>query len=163
MSLLAELGILVGRFLQICRADGAAAAFALAIKLKRDLIGRRSAIHAIVRSPAMTASDILALVETELTRISNPRTVSLIRGLLVPPHCEQRPWDYGELNETHPCWIVAEHPSSNTAFAYCEHGFGPRCPWGLLGRSGEWLNMGMDSSWFTSLEDCVRDSFAWPD
>lgn|GEM_PF-1147137 len=40
MSLLAELGILVGRFLQICRADGAAAVFALAIKLKRDLIGR---------------------------------------------------------------------------------------------------------------------------
>jgi len=111
----------------------------------------------------MTASEILSLVEAELTRISNPSTVALIRGLLVPPRCEQRPWDYGEPNQTFPCFIVAEHPASNTAFAYCEHGFGPRCPWGLLWRSGEWLNMGMDSSWFTSLEDCVRDSFAWPD
>ncbi len=110
---------------------------------------------------AMKASQVSALVEVELTRISSPSTVALIRRLLVPPHCEQRPWDYGESGERYPCWIVAEHPSSNTAFAYCEHGFGPKCPWGLLWLSGEHLNMGMDSSWFTSLEDVVKDSYAW--
>ena len=66
----------------------------------------------------MTAPEISVLVEAELARISNPGTVALIRGLLVSPRCEQRPWDYGEPNETYPCWIVAEHPSSNTAFAY---------------------------------------------
>ena len=109
----------------------------------------------------MTAPEILTLVETELTRIKSPRTNALIRRLLVPPRCEQRPWDYGEPNATYPCWIVAEHPSSNTAFAYCEYGFGPRCPWGLLWRSGKHLNMGMDSSWYTSLEECLRDSRAW--
>lgn len=111
----------------------------------------------------MTASEVQTSVEAELARISEPSTVALIRSLLVQPRCEQRPWDYGEPGQTYPCWIVAEHPASNTAFAYCEHGFGPRCPWGLLACSGEFLNMGMDSSWFSSLEDCVRDSFAWPD
>ena len=109
----------------------------------------------------MTVPAILAVVETELARIPSPSTAALVRRLLVPPRCEQRPWDYGEPNETFPCWIVAEHLPSNTAFAYCKHGFGPRCPWGMLWRSGEYLNMGMDSGWFTSLEDCVRDSRAW--
>ena len=109
----------------------------------------------------MTSSQVSALIEEELAQISSPNVVALIRRLLVPPRCEQRPWDYGAPDETYPCWIVAEHSSSNTAFAYCEHGFGPRCPWGLLGLSGEHLNMGMDSSWFTSLEDLLRDSWAW--
>jgi hypothetical protein len=108
----------------------------------------------------MTASHISTLVEAELTRIISPSSVALIRGLLVPPRCEERPWDYGAPSETYPCWIVAEHPPSNTAFAYCEQGFGPKCPWGLLWLSGEHLNMGMDSSWFTSLEAVVKDSRA---
>jgi hypothetical protein len=113
------------------------------------------------QSTIRTASDVSALVERELIGITNPDTVALIRRLLVPPRCEQRPWDYGEPNETFPCWIVAEHPSSNTAFAYCQFGFGPRSPWGLLWLSGEHLNMGMDSSWFASLEDVIKDSYAW--
>jgi hypothetical protein len=109
----------------------------------------------------LTGSKVSELVEAELAQISTPSTIALIRRLLVPPRCEQRPWDYGEPNETFPCWIVADHAPSNTGFAYCEHGFGPRCPWGLLWLSGDHLNMGMDSSWYTSLEDVVRDSCAW--
>jgi hypothetical protein len=108
----------------------------------------------------MTASQISALVEVELARVSSESTVAKIRGLLVEPRREDRPWDYGAPGQTYPCWIVAEHLPSNAAFAYCDQGFGPRCPWGLLWRSGEYLNMGMDSSWFTSLEDAVRDSWA---
>jgi hypothetical protein len=108
----------------------------------------------------MTASKVSELVEKELAQISSQNLVALIRRLLVPPRCEPRPWDYGAPDETYPCWIVGEHSPSNTAFAYCESGFGPRCPWGLLGISGEYLNMGMDSSWYTSLEDVVRDSCA---
>ena len=110
---------------------------------------------------SITDSQISALIELELNRISNPKTAKLIRRLLIPPHCEQRPWDYGAPNETFPCWIIGEHPPSNTAFAYCEHGFGPRCPWGLLHRSGKYMGMGMDSGWYTSLEGAVRESFAW--
>jgi hypothetical protein len=108
-----------------------------------------------------TSSLVSKLVDSELGRIADTSTADLIRRLLVSPRCEQRPWDYGAPDETYPCWIVAEHPSSNAAVAYCEQGFGPRCPWGLLWISGEHLSMGMDSGWFTSLEDAVRDSFAW--
>lgn len=74
----------------------------------------------------LNASQVSSLVEAELARISNPTVAALVRGLIVPPRCESRPWDYGKSGTTHPCWIVAEHPASNTAFAYCDAGFGPR-------------------------------------
>lgn len=109
----------------------------------------------------LTARDITALVEAELAQITPPALVARIRALLVPPRCEERPWDYGSIDQTYPCWIVAEHPESNTAFAYCAHGFGPSSPWGLLAISGLHNTMGMDSEWFTFLEDCVRRSAAW--
>src|SRR5215472_3843808 len=97
---------------------------------------------------ALSASDVLALVEAQLSRVTDPKAVALIRSLLVPPRCEYRPWDYGAPGEKYPCWIVAEHTPSGTGIAYCERGFGPRCPWGLLWISGEHLSMGMDCSWY---------------
>jgi hypothetical protein len=110
----------------------------------------------------MNELNISNLVESELNKISDERAVALIRKLRVPPRCEFRPWDYGPPNTNYPCWIVVEHPASDTAIAYCEMGFGPRCPWGLL-----WLSkhpsMGMDSGWYTSIEDAIKDSFAWED
>jgi len=112
---------------------------------------------------ALTTSQVLALVETELARIPSSQTAALIRSLLVPPRCEDRPWDYGAPGATYPCWIVAEHTPSGTAFAYCEQGFGPSCPWGLLSVSGEHLSMGMDCGWYESLAEVVRESFAWPE
>jgi hypothetical protein len=112
---------------------------------------------------ALSASEVSALVEEQLARLTNPQVVRLIRSLLVPPRCELRPWDYGAPDTHYPCWIVAEHAASKTGFAYCEEGFGPGSPWGLLWISGEHLNMGMDCGWFDSLEDAVRDSFAWPE
>jgi hypothetical protein len=81
----------------------------------------------------------------------------------VTPRCEQRSWDYGAPGTVYRCWIVLEHPASGTGIAYCEQGFGPSCPWGLLWISGEHLSMGMDSGWYDSLEDAVRESFAWPE
>jgi hypothetical protein len=114
-------------------------------------------------SDALSANQISKTIRAELSKIKNPKVLEVIRKLLVSPRCEARPWDYGEPDAKYPCWIFAEHQASNTAFAYCEQGFGPRCPWGLLWISGEYLNMGMDSSWFSSLEDLVKDSRAWPD
>jgi hypothetical protein len=70
------------------------------------------------------------------------------------------PWDHGEPGDTYSCWSVLEHHASNTAIAYCEQGFGPTYPWGLL-FIRDHLSMGMDSQWFTSLEDAVRESMAW--
>ncbi len=79
--------------------------------------------------------------------------------LLVKPRLEDRPWDYGP-DQTYPCWIVLEHPPSNTGIAYCAEGFGPRSPWGLLFLRGEHLGMGMDAGWYTKLEDAFRESRA---
>jgi hypothetical protein len=69
-----------------------------------------------------------------------------------------RPWDYGRPGEAFPCWLVPEHQASNTGIAYCEQGFGPRCPWGLLFLEGtEHMSMGMDSAWFEYfLEACFE-------
>src|SRR6266478_5665200 len=107
------------------------------------------------------AADIEALVAQQITLISQPDLVQAIRGLLVPPRCEHRPWGYGAPGQTYPCWIVAEHRPSNTAIAFCESGFGPSSPWGLLLLSGSHLSLGMDSQWFISLEQAFRDSMAW--
>lgn len=109
----------------------------------------------------MQASDIEKLVEQQIERISQPELVQTIRRLIVPPRCEPRPWDYGASNQTYPCWIVAEHQPSNTAISFCESGFGPSYPWGLLFINGPHMSMGMDSQWFVSLEEAVRDSRAW--
>lgn len=109
----------------------------------------------------MKTSDIEKLVTQQLERISQRELVETIHRLLVPVRCEEREWDYGAPNQTYPCWIVAEHRPSNTAVAYCEFGFGPKYPWGLLFIDGPHSSMGMDCGWFVSLEETVRDSMAW--
>ena len=108
----------------------------------------------------LDAENIKALVETEIHRASSPQVAELMRKLLVPPRCELRSWAYGAPGTQHPCWIVAEHQRSQTGIAYCEYGFGPGAPWGLLWITGDHLTMGDDSGWFTSFEDAVMDSFA---
>jgi hypothetical protein len=86
-----------------------------------------------------------------------PEQLGRIKPFLVEPRCEVRPWSYGP--EQHACWIVLEHQSSGTAIAYCETGFGPTAPWGLL-----WIyepqNIGQDSSWFPTLWEAFEDSWA---
>jgi hypothetical protein len=111
---------------------------------------------------AVTAEEVSTLVEAQLMQVTEARAAALIRSLLVTPRCEQRVWDYGEPGTRYPCWIVLEHTPSGTGVAYSEHGFGPKYPWGLLFISRE-QTMGMDSAWYDSLENAVRDSMAWPD
>ena len=103
--------------------------------------------------------DIEGFVQAELNRM-DAELAAALRPLLVVPHVEQREWDYGSDNQTYPCWIVLEHDPSNTAIVYCAEGFGPASPWGLLFLRGEHLSMGMDSGWFSSLEDAFRGSMA---
>jgi hypothetical protein len=104
------------------------------------------------------ASAVAALVDAQLAAMGNSAVAELTRRLRVPPRREMRPWNYGDPHQ-YPCWIVLEHPTSNTGIAYCAHGFGPRAPWGLLWLSDH-LSMGDDSGWFASLEEAVRDSQA---
>jgi len=109
----------------------------------------------------MHPPDIEALVAQQVTRISQPDLVATLCPLLVRPRCEQRPWDYGAPGQTYPCWVVVEHEPSNTAVVFCESGFGPSYPWGLLFLRGPHLSMGMDCQWYVSLEEAFRDSKAW--
>ena len=106
------------------------------------------------------AAAVEALVLREIERIEQPDLRALAQSLRVPPHVEDRPWDYGREAQTYPCWIAFVHPPSNTAIVYCSEGFGPAYPWGVLFLT-EPRNMGMDSQWFASVEDAMRNCPAW--
>jgi hypothetical protein len=104
---------------------------------------------------AVDAATVEQLVDAELVRISDPMVAALIEQWRVSPRCELRPWSYSETE--YPCWLVLENKDSNVGVAYCERGFGPKCPWGLLWLTGDHLYMGDDSQWFSTIEDAVRD------
>jgi hypothetical protein len=109
----------------------------------------------------LDAPAVAALVDAQLDTMSDSAVAELVTRLRVPPRCEMRPWAYGRPHE-HPCWIVLEHPRSNTGIAYCADGFGPATPWGLVWLS-QHRSMGDDSCWFPSLEEALRDSRALED
>jgi len=76
----------------------------------------------------------------------------------------QREWDYGVPGQTYPCWSVLNHIESNTGIAFCEFGFGPRSPWGLVMLSGaEHMSLGMDAGWFETFLEAYFDSRAITD
>lgn len=109
----------------------------------------------------MDKESVRALVEQEVAAISDSAIRNLFEQLRVEPYLIRRNWDYGTDNEKYDSWTVWEHQPSNTGIAYCDVGFGPSYPWGLVFLSGPHMSIGMDSSWFASLEDAVRGSMAW--
>ena len=108
------------------------------------------------------AAALLTLIEAELATLSDSRIAAHIRTLLVMPVPVMRGWDYGRDGEQYPCWTVLEHAASNTGLAYCEHGFGPRSPWGLVFLKGDesQTSIGMDCSWFTTFLQAFFESMA---
>jgi hypothetical protein len=96
----------------------------------------------------VTATSLTALIESELSALKDLRVIDHIRNLLIAPHPQMRPWDYGTPGESYPCWLVLADTSPNAGIAYCESGFGPSTPWGLISVRGENVSMGMDSGWF---------------
>ncbi len=109
----------------------------------------------------MKNTDINSLIDSEVNLILDHRVIELIRMYQIEPRLENREWDYSKDLTTYPCWIFWDHPESNTCIAYCNKGFGPTCPWGLLFISGKYLSMGMDSSWYSELETVIKESHAW--
>jgi hypothetical protein len=105
--------------------------------------------------------EILEIVERQLLLIPDTKLVNRIRELLVTPYPVERKWDYGAPDQHFICWTVLEHSPSNTGIAFCSEGFGPTYPWGLVSLLVPHTNIGMDCSWFASLEDAMRDSMAW--
>lgn len=104
---------------------------------------------------------ITELLSVELTRITNRPELAFVSDLLVKPRREVCTWEYGQPNQEFSCWVVLEHASSNTCIAYCEEGFGPSCPWGLMFTNNAVMAMGMDSAWFSTLEEAFKSSMAW--
>ena len=109
---------------------------------------------------AITPQKISALIDREVAQLSEQRVVNHIRSLLVQPAVVTREWDYGKQPIYYPCWSVLEHPKSNTGIAYCEYGFGPRSPWGLVFLAGSHMSIGMDSGWFTHFLEAYFESMA---
>lgn len=110
---------------------------------------------------SIDATTIKSLVEKELGCVSDTRVLMQIRKLLVEPNPIMRDWDYGEKGVQYACWAVLDHEASNTGIAYCEGGFGPRWPWGLVALRGEeCMSIGMDCGWFSSFLNAYFDSYA---
>ena len=107
------------------------------------------------------AAKVVELVESELAKITDPKLSSRIRELRVSPYPVERAWDYGAPDQHYTCWTVVEHHETNTGIAYCELGFRPKCPWGLVSLSGPYMSIGMDCGRFPTLDTAFRDSMAW--
>jgi hypothetical protein len=112
---------------------------------------------------AIDAHFLRTSIQDEVTTLSDARVVSQILKLLVEPRAVLRSWDYGEPGQQYPCWIVLDHPGHPySAIAFCEYGFGPTCPWGLVssGDTASDMSMGMDSEWFLTFLDAYFASWA---
>jgi hypothetical protein len=97
-----------------------------------------------------TAKEIHALVEGELAHL-DPIRQDALRSLLTTPRMQLRDWEYGSPGQQFECWIVGEVPDCDMQLAYCEEGFGPTDPWGVVARST--CSIGMDSQWYETLEE----------
>jgi hypothetical protein len=106
-----------------------------------------------------TAATVQELLDRELARFGDRALAAKVREFAVEPYSQNRRWNYGAPGTTYPCWIVVDPPHLNVGIAYCEAGFGPRAPWGLLWLSNGGSDMGDDSGWFASLEEAAKDVF----
>src|ERR1700758_344553 len=98
------------------------------------------------------------MIEQELAGVRDRRVVQHIRAQLVEPWCLTLEWDYGEPAQQYSGWIVLQDRQSGAEIAYCEYGFGPRSPWGLV--SSKNRHIGMDSAWFPTFMGAFFESFA---
>ncbi len=108
---------------------------------------------------AIGTETLKALVEDELARVEDTRVTTHIRSLLIEPTPVLRDWDYGVEGQQYVCWNVLEHHPSNTGIAYCESGFGPGAPWGLVWLEGPHMSIGMDTNWYTTFLQAYFESF----
>lgn len=118
----------------------------------------------VERDVPVAASRLQALIEGELTKLGDDRIAAHVGSLLVEPVPVLRPWDYGEAGEKFITWTVLfDRVRSETGIAYCEHGFGPEAPWGLVFQGDdetEPSSIGMDSQWFPTFVEAYLSSFA---
>jgi hypothetical protein len=104
---------------------------------------------------------IQKLVEEQTIGIADQELCNELRRHLVEPQRQDREWNYGEAPATFPCWLVATFPAANCGIVYCEQGFGPAYPWGILSLTD--VHLGSDDCWHVSLEHAFRCSPPWHD
>jgi hypothetical protein len=104
------------------------------------------------------AQSLKALVESELAGISDGDVLARVRSMLVEPEVILRSWDYGDAGERYPCWTVlrVQPPPRGFDIAYCQRGFGPAFPWGMV--SADEFNIGNDGGWFETLVEALSSS-----
>ena len=105
-----------------------------------------------------TTEEIKAMINAEMKSIKDPLVYQALQSLLVFPTAHLRTWEWDSLQKEYQCWTVMEDKDSDTGIVYSDFGFGPKNPWGLVLLSE--LNFGMDTGWFSNLEDTFCDSFA---
>jgi hypothetical protein len=112
-------------------------------------------------SPA-ALSDLIA---KELSAVTDARVVGAIRDLLIEPRADLIDWDYGAPNQQFLCWTVFHDGKTELEIVFCENGFGPSMPWGLVNAAtpDRRRSMGMDSGWFATFLEAWLDSVAATD
>jgi hypothetical protein len=108
---------------------------------------------------------LISLLDAEIAAISDPvlrRQVQAARIVPIPLRCV---WEYGEWadksNVTYDCWKVLA-PPGRVGIVFCDEGFGPRCPWGLIWQDEDNPSMGSDSGWFSTLAEAAADALDRP-
>lgn len=105
-------------------------------------------------------NDISDMINAEMSQLLDQGITEKIRTMLVFPEEIQCAWQYKEwqhdTNNLFPCWKVLV-TEDNACIVYCEYGFGPRYPWGLISIESSPPSMGDDSSWHASFVDAVAD------
>lgn len=111
-----------------------------------------------------SAAEVAAAIDEDLANLRDWRVRAGIMAFRVAPPAPIRlAWDYGQPGETFGGWLVFSDPRQRTGIAYCNQGFGPKNPWGLIATGETCPSMGMDSGWFQRFMDAWFDSFSAAD
>jgi len=109
----------------------------------------------------MTTEEFEVLMSSEISKVNQTEMLELIKSIKGQVRSETRIWNYGIENQEFTCWVAFEHLATKTSIVYCNKGFGPNYPWGLLSTNTPNNDMGIDSQWYISLEDAIRNSDFW--
>jgi hypothetical protein len=105
------------------------------------------------------ADAVKRLVADQVSRIRDVSRREALEAVLIEPDLQFRDWSYGEQPQEYPCWVIARVRQRPTVLLYCEHGFGPSYPWGIL--HAEDCSLGTDGQWHQSLDDAFLNSGGW--
>jgi hypothetical protein len=94
--------------------------------------------------------DMRRLVDGEFASIGDSSRRAELRSTLVSPQALSLAWDYGTPGEQFECWLIGFSKEGKKRLIYCDRGFGPAYPWGIVGAKED--GMGMDCQWHVGLE-----------